>query len=122
MREELAEKEPALVDCIANLMATGNSQGLFVGDSHAYSMSPEPFVDAGVGDLLLEKGSAIFGINEPTVLQRWQGRYADSPVTNLVLEQVDERTTVAVVTSGIGMTLAFGVADLALSGVAAPNF
>ncbi|MDR7330000.1 TIGR03364 family FAD-dependent oxidoreductase [Corynebacterium guangdongense] len=122
LRRELAEREPDLVGCIANLMATGNDRGLFIGDSHGYSLSPEPFVDAATADLLLGKGGALFGVESPRVLERWQGRYADSPVTNLVLEQVDERTTVAVVTSGIGMTLAFGVADVALSRETVPGF
>ncbi len=122
LREELLEREPDLVGCIANLMATGGDRGLFIGDSHDYSLSPEPFADERTAELLLGKGGALFGIDQPRVLQRWQGRYADSPVTNLVLEQVDERTTVAVVTSGIGMTLAFGVADLALSRKSVPGF
>lgn len=116
LREQLASTEPGLVDCIANLMATGTRDGLFLGDSHAYSITPLPFMDAGIADLLLDRGAALFGLDSPRVLQRWQGRYADSAQTNLVLEHPDDRTTVAVVTSGIGMTLSFGVADLALRG------
>ncbi len=122
LRDELAANEPELTACIANLMATGTGDGLFLGDSHAYSLSPLPFMDAGVADLLLERGAAIFGIDSPRVRQRWQGRYADSPDTNLVLEHPDEQTTVAVVASGIGMTLAFGVADLALRRGTVPEF
>ena len=116
LREELREREPELLGCIANLMATGTRDGLFLGDSHAYSLSPTPFMEADTAELLLHRGSEIFGLESPRVLQRWQGRYADSVDTNLVLEQLDEKTTVAVVTSGIGMTLSFGVADLALRG------
>lgn len=122
LRDELASTEPELVGCIANLMATGTGDGLFLGDSHAYSLTPLPFMDAGVADLLLDRGAALFGIESPRVLQRWQGRYADSAQTNLVLEHPDDRTTVAVVTSGIGMTLSFGVADLALRGMTVDGF
>ncbi|MDO5032715.1 TIGR03364 family FAD-dependent oxidoreductase [Corynebacterium sp.] len=116
LRAELQERESQLVDCVANLMATGIEGGLFLGDSHAYDYSPEPFVDQDIAELLIARGSAYFGIEKPRVLQRWQGRYADSRSTNLVLERPDERTTVAVVTSGIGMTMSFGVADLILNG------
>ncbi|MDN5713108.1 MAG: TIGR03364 family FAD-dependent oxidoreductase, partial [Brevibacterium aurantiacum] len=56
------------------------------------------------------------GIDEPVVRQRWLGQYADSTETNLILERPDARTTVAVVTSGIGMTLSFGIADRILGG------
>lgn len=122
LRRELQEREPGLVGCVANLMATGIDGGLFVGDSHEYDLSPDPFIDQKIADLLVTKGATYFGISQPRVLQRWQGRYSDSPTTNLVLERPDQRTTVAVVTSGIGMTMSFGVADLILEGKNASGF
>lgn len=123
LRRELAEREPGLVDCIANLMATGIPGGrLLVGDSHDYAHSPEPFIDEGVAALLIDRACGVLGIGAPKVRQRWLGRYADSADTNLVLERPDARTTVAVVTSGIGMTLSFGVAELALDGGSVPGF
>ncbi|AGF73119.1 TIGR03364 family FAD-dependent oxidoreductase [Corynebacterium halotolerans] len=122
LRAELAEREPELVDCVANLMATGIPGGLLVGDSHAYSATPEPFLDEGIAELLLDRATALLGIDRPVVRQRWLGRYSDSPETNLVLERPDTRTTVAVVTSGIGMTLSFGIAELILNGGEIPGF
>lgn len=116
LREELDKREPGLVECTANLMMTANEYGIFVGDSHEYALSPEPFIAEELSALLLARGTEILGINQPRVLQRWKGQYADSSSTNLVLERPDEKTTVAVVTSGIGMTLSFGIADLALTG------
>lgn len=122
LREELREREPELVDCIANLMVTGIDRGLLIGDSHAYSLSPEPFIDESLGELLLDRAGRLLGIGEPVVRQRWLGRYADSAQTNLVLERPDSRTTVVVVTSGIGMTLSFGIAALALEGGSVEGF
>ncbi len=122
LRAELAQREPELVDCVANLMVTGSQDGLFIGDSHAYSLSPEPFIDESIAGLLLDRATGVLGIPEPVVRQRWLGRYADAPGTNLVLEQPDGRTTVMVVTSGIGMTLSFGVAELALEGGSVAGF
>lgn len=116
LRAELAEREPELVGCIANLMVTGIDQGLLIGDSHAYHLSPEPFIEEDIAQLLLDRACAVLGIERPRVRQRWLGSYADSADKNLVLEHPDERTTVVVVTSGIGMTLSFGVAELALDG------
>ncbi|TRX48444.1 TIGR03364 family FAD-dependent oxidoreductase [Corynebacterium guaraldiae] len=116
LKEELAEREPALVDCVANLMVTGIGEGLFVGDSHAYDLSPDPFMDQGIAELLIDRAGGYLGLAKPRVIQRWQGQYSDSPKTNLILEKPDEQTTVAVVTSGIGMTMSFGVSDLALRG------
>ncbi|MCU4296389.1 TIGR03364 family FAD-dependent oxidoreductase [Brevibacterium permense] len=116
LRHDLDEREPELRDCIANLMVTDIPQGLLIGDSHAYDLSPEPFIDEQIGALLLDRATSMLGIESPRVRQRWLGMYADSPATNLVLERPDERTSVAVVASGIGMTLSFGIADLILSG------
>lgn len=116
LREDLAQREPELVDVIANLMVTDIADGLLIGDSHAYDLSPEPFIDERVADLLLNRATSMLGIDAPVVRQRWLGRYADSTETNLILERPDEQTTVAVVTSGIGMTLSFGIADRILGG------
>lgn len=122
LKDELAVREPGLVDCIANLMVTRIPEGLLIGDSHAYSLSPEPFIDEDVAKLLLDRATAILGIDQPVVRQRWLGTYADSRSTSLVVERPDAKTTVAVVTSGIGMTLSFGIAEVLLDGSEAPVF
>ncbi|AWB84487.1 TIGR03364 family FAD-dependent oxidoreductase [Corynebacterium liangguodongii] len=122
LRDELASREPELVAMVANLMATGIPNGLLVGDSHAYSLSPEPFIDEALAEVLIERASYYFGLGEPVVRQRWLGHYADSAERNLVLVHPDDSTTVAVVTSGIGMTLSFGIAELALSGQVVEGF
>ncbi|WP_296106161.1 TIGR03364 family FAD-dependent oxidoreductase [uncultured Corynebacterium sp.] len=133
LREELLDTKPELVGCIANLMATAlpdgaipglnsSGSGIFIGDSHDYAQSPEPFIQQSIADLLMDNASAYLGIEQPVVRQRWQGRYADSPDTNLVLEWPDDRTTVAVVASGIGMTLSFGIATLITEHRDAPDF
>ena len=70
----------------------------------------------------MDNASAYLGIEHPVVRQRWQGRYADSPNTNLVLERPDDRTAVAVVASGIGMTVSFGIATLITEHRDAPDF
>lgn len=122
LKKELGEREPGLVDCVANLMVTGIKEGLFVGDSHSYDLSPDPFMNQEIAELLIDRAGEYLGIAKPRVIQRWQGRYSDSPKTNLIMERPDEQTTVAVVTSGIGMTMSFGVADLALNGGNADAF
>lgn len=116
LKQELRDNSPELVNCVANVMSTGIEEGLFIGDSHAYDLSPDPFLQEKTSNLLMDTACNYFSIKEPRVIQRWQGRYSDSPKTNLILEQSDSQTTVAVVTSGIGMTLSFGIADLALQG------
>lgn len=122
LKEELVQREPELVDCIANLMVTAIPEGLLIGDSHEYHDSPTPFIDEQMAALLQNRAAAYVGVEKFDVLQRWQGRYANSVHTNLVLRRPDEKTTVAVVASGIGMTLSFGIASLILEGGEVPGF
>lgn len=117
LRKELSENESELVACTANLMATAGPDGIFIGDSHHYELSPEPFVDESEASLLIGKAADYLGIERPVVKQRWQGRYSDSPITNFIIERADEGVTVAVVASGIGMTMAFGVAELLVNDI-----
>lgn len=116
LREELAAREPGLVGIDANLMVTAIPEGLLIGDSHSYSRTPYPFIEESTAQLLLDKAAATLGIDAPVVRQRWLGRYASSPQGNLIVEKIDERTTVGVMSTGSGMTLSFGLAELFLSG------
>lgn len=118
LRRELRKSSPELVECTANLMLTTVPGGVFMGDSHAYSLSPEPFIDDSLASLLQEEGSRLLGLSseERRVRQRWLGHYADSPSTTLIAEHPDEQTTVGVVASGIGMTMSFGFARYLLDG------
>lgn len=116
LRADLARREPELTACRANLMATAIDQGVLIGDSHAYDDTYEPFLDAELSALLVRRAAALLGIDAPRVAQRWLGRYSDAADATLVLERPDPATTVAVVTSGIGMTLAFGIAERILDG------
>ncbi|AZA09980.1 TIGR03364 family FAD-dependent oxidoreductase [Corynebacterium pseudopelargi] len=111
LRQELQQREPELVECIANLMVTAIPEGLLVGDSHDYHDSPTPFISEETASLLQSKAAAYLGVDKLRVKQRWQGVYADSPSTNLVVHRPDAKTVVAVVASGIGMTLSFGLAE-----------
>lgn len=122
LREELLRREPELTGFVANLMVTAIPEGLLIGDSHEYHDSPTPFIDERMAALLQDRAASYVGVDEFRVLQRWQGRYANSVHTNLVLRHPDEKTTVAVVASGIGMTLSFGIASLILEGGDAPDF
>ncbi|GGG74938.1 TIGR03364 family FAD-dependent oxidoreductase [Corynebacterium pelargi] len=115
LRRELQQREPELVECIANLMVTAIPEGLLVGDSHDYHDSPTPFIEESIATLLQNKAAAYLGVKGLRVKQRWQGTYADSPATNLVIHRPDQKTLVAVVASGIGMTLSFGLAAHILS-------
>lgn len=116
LRAELAAREPELTECAANLMVTGSRSGLLVGDSHSTGTSHDPFIDESTSQLLLSRAADVLGIPPPPVRQRWLGRYPTRPDGPLLVRETDAHTTAVVVTSGIGMTLAFGLADMLLDG------
>jgi D-hydroxyproline dehydrogenase subunit beta len=51
------------------------------------------------------------------VRERWQGIYASSPRHAFLTEEVAPGVTVAIVTSGVGMTIGFGLAERTLAGL-----
>ena len=94
----------------ANVMFTQRPDGtIILGDSHHYHRTADPFLDESVTDTL---NSEITGrIGEPLeIIQRWQGIYASSDVAPILVREVQPGVTVVSVTSGVGMTLSFGLA------------
>ncbi|WP_233266853.1 TIGR03364 family FAD-dependent oxidoreductase [Tomitella fengzijianii] len=117
LRRAIAAEQPELLHIDANAMFSRRPDGgLIVGDSHVRAHTVDPFLDEDVYGPLVDSAADILRPTTPLrVRQRWQGVYASSDDTNLVHERLDDATTVAVVTSGIGMTLSFGIARRTLA-------
>lgn len=110
LRSEVLENQPELLEIGANVMFTQRPDGtLILGDSHHYHHTADPFLDEGVTSTL---NAEITGrIGEPLeIIQRWQGIYASSDVAPILVREVQPGVTVVSVTSGVGMTLSFGLA------------
>lgn len=115
---ELAGHRPDLIGIDANIMLTTRPDGtVLLGDSHHRDLTVDPFLDEDVAALLIDELASIVSPSGFRIRQRWQGVYASSPDTDLVVERVHPRTTAAVVTTGIGMTMSFGVARRVLRGL-----
>lgn len=110
VRQEIRGNSPELIDIGANVMFTRRPDGtVLLGDSHVYGQTIGPFQDEWMTTRLVGEIEKILG-TRLTVTQRWQGIYASSPLTSLLREELDSSTTAITVTSGIGMTLSFGIA------------
>jgi FAD dependent oxidoreductase TIGR03364 len=106
------ETSPALLAIDANIMFTQRPDGtLIVGDSHRLDVTMDPFQDEATSALLLDEIARILGAGELRVLQRWQGIYASSVQHPYLVEEVAPGVTVVSVTSGVGMTISFGLAE-----------
>ncbi len=110
LAEEIQRSTPELVDLGANIMFTLRPDGtVLLGDSHSYDLTMPPFQEEWITNRIIAEISGILGARLE-IRQRWQGIYASSPQTSLLIEDIDEHTRAISVTSGIGMTMCFGVA------------
>ncbi|GAB3272627.1 TIGR03364 family FAD-dependent oxidoreductase [Sinomonas notoginsengisoli] len=118
LREQVVAAQPELLEIGANVMCTQRPDGtLLVGDSHAYSLTAAPFLDERTSQILLDEHRAVLG-RDLTVIERWQGVYASSDVAPYLVRDVAPGVTVVSVTSGVGMTLSFGLAERTLAAMA----
>ncbi|MEF2977511.1 TIGR03364 family FAD-dependent oxidoreductase [Subtercola sp. YIM 133946] len=102
---------PDLIGIGANVMFTQRPDGTIIaGDSHRYDATIDPFLDEGTTDTLLEAVAEVLGTHELRVLERWQGVYASSAQQHYLVAEAAPGVTAVTITSGVGMTISFGVA------------
>lgn len=107
----LEEHAPQLRRIVANVMATELPDGsLIIGDSHHYDAVASPFVDESVSTTLLEAMADVLGVPALRVSERWQGVYASSTKQAFYRASPLPGVDVVTVTSGVGMTMSFGLA------------
>jgi D-hydroxyproline dehydrogenase subunit beta len=112
LRAEISSARSDLLAIGANVMFTQRPNGtLIVGDSHRYGKTQGPFQKEATSDILLAEVQQILGVGELRVVERWQGVYASSAQQPFLIEEVAPGVTVAIVTSGVGMTISFGLAE-----------
>jgi D-hydroxyproline dehydrogenase subunit beta len=112
LHARVAADDPDLVVIGANVMFTQRPDGrLLVGDSHAYDTTMAPFNDEATWATLLGRIAALLGVDQLDVVERWQGVYASSARHPYLIEQVSPSVTAVSVTSGVGMTISFGLAQ-----------
>jgi FAD dependent oxidoreductase TIGR03364 len=112
LRREMRSGRKELLEIGANVMFTQRPNGtLIVGDSHRYSTTMDPFQSEKTSRTLLAEIERVLGVDRLRVKERWQGIYASSPRQPFLIEEVAPGVTMAIVTSGVGMTIAFGLAE-----------
>ncbi len=112
LRAELERADPDLIDIAANVMFTQRPDGsIIVGDSHAYGVTMPPFLLESTADILLKRISDVLGGGLLRVVERWQGIYASSALQPYLVAAPEPSVTVVTVTSGVGMTIALGLAQ-----------
>lgn len=120
MRRRWAGERPEMLAAAVNHMITQRPGGdLVVGDTHAHARTPHPFDPPGserLDDLLLAETRRLLGRDDLQVVHRWRGVYA-SARTEFLRAAVAPAVVAVSVTSGIGMTTAFGLAPDVLDSI-----
>lgn len=119
LRARWRTERPELLDAVVNHMLTqrpADARGagdLVVGDTHAYARTPDPLSTEALDELLLAETRALLGVRHLDVVHRWRGVYASAEGEFLRVPVAPGVMAVSV-TSGIGMTTAFGLAPAVL--------
>ncbi|MFD5466551.1 TIGR03364 family FAD-dependent oxidoreductase [Kitasatospora sp. NPDC127059] len=120
LREEVLGHSAELLEIGANVMFARLPDGtVLIGDSHHYDATTPPFVDERTHELLSDAVARVLGVPELRILERWQGVYASSARGPLLVRDLAPGARVLSVTSGIGMTLSFGLAAATFDGTLA---
>jgi len=110
LRARFAASAPHLLEADLNLMFTQWPDDLLtIGDTHARAVTHPPFHDEALDSLLLAEIARLLGVPSLAVRERWRGVYATGPDEFLV-HRPEPGVAVVAVTTGIGMTTAFGLA------------
>jgi FAD dependent oxidoreductase TIGR03364 len=118
LRDRVTADDAELIRIGANVMFTQRPDGtILAGDSHLYGATVDPFLRESTTDPLLERITAVLGVPRLRVLERWQGVYASSSQHPYLVASTSPGVTAVTVTSGIGMTISFGLAARVLSGL-----
>lgn len=122
VRERLELDRPELLDAGIHLIVTQRPNGdLTLGDTHDYARTPSPFGDERLDELVLAEAAVLLGADRLRVLERWQGVYPHAPGRDLLVAAPRDGVRVVVVTSGIGMATAFGLAPRVVDDLLQPT-
>jgi FAD dependent oxidoreductase TIGR03364 len=86
-------------------------RSLVVGDSHDYTATPDPFFSSEVEAAMLGLAHSVLEIPNAQVTERWIGIYPQSESREWLVDAPDPNVRIVMVTSGNGMSTAFGFAE-----------
>jgi D-hydroxyproline dehydrogenase subunit beta len=112
LRARLTSEQPELIAHGIHLIVVQSADGsLVVGDSHEYGAAPDPFFSSDVEAAMLRLAESVLRIPNREVIERWIGLYPHSESCESFVEALDARTRLVQVTTGNGMSTAFGLAE-----------
>ncbi len=112
LKKRVAEETPEFDKWGIHVMASENStRQVTLGDSHEYGLEVDPFDRTLINDLILDYAREYLRIPNLRIAENWHGVYAKHSAEPYLRLSPAEGVRVVTVTSGIGMTLSFGLAE-----------
>jgi FAD dependent oxidoreductase TIGR03364 len=101
-----------------HVMASETAGGeVTLGDSHEYGLDVSFFDRAEINRLILDYAREYLRLPRFEIAETWHGVYAKHPGKPYMIYEPEAATRVVTVTSGIGMTMSFGLAESVLRGL-----
>lgn len=115
LKKRIAQEMPEFDRWGIHVMVSQMPSGeLTIGDSHEYGLEVDIFDKPEVNRLILDYAKTYLRVPKMEIAEQWHGVYAKHPEHPYLLCIPAEGVRVVTVTSGIGMTISFGLADRTL--------
>lgn len=122
LKERIARETPEFDQWGIHVMVSQNASGeLTIGDSHEYGVVVDIFDKSIINRLILDYARQYLSVPNLEIAEYWHGVYAKHPEHAYLDFSPARGVRVITVTTGIGMTMSFGIAEHTLreAGVAA---
>jgi FAD dependent oxidoreductase TIGR03364 len=112
VKERYAKNSPKYDDYGIHVMASQNQSGdIITGDSHDYDEPNDPFNNEEIDSLILQELKKMVSLPNNDIKNRWIGIYAKHQDLIQFINNPEQGVTIINSTSGLGMTLSFGLAE-----------
>jgi FAD dependent oxidoreductase TIGR03364 len=112
LKERIAQELPDCERWGIHVMASQTARGeITLGDSHEYGLEVNIFDNPAIDDAILDYARQHLRLPSFAISERWYGVYPKHPEFPYLRFSPAPGITVITVTSGIGMTLSFGIAE-----------
>jgi D-hydroxyproline dehydrogenase subunit beta len=115
LRQRIARETPDLEKWGIHVMVSQTAgRELTIGDSHEYGLAVDIFDKPAVNRLILDYAEQYLRVPRLEIAESWHGVYAKHPTHAYLSFTPVKGVRLVTVTSGIGMTMSFGIAERTL--------
>ncbi len=118
LKERVAKEQPEFDRWgIHVLVSETSAREITLGDSHEYGLAVDPFDKRVINQAILSYAKQHLRVPSLDIAEEWHGVYAKHKEKPYLILEPQPGVKVVVVTSGIGMTMSFGIAEQTARGM-----